>query len=636
MTVALLTDPPGQDAQLAMIDRRNCLRAALFGPLALLVPPGCRAEPGAFDDLRALSRHANGLFGQIFRAELAGRPELVTRSGLEMPGALARLDERSQAGFERTRLRRIESLRKLEELPLAPQDSALRRDQVALVTGYRQMVDLSGFGHGRVSQAIARPYVIDQISGGWREVPDLLITRQPVSDKREAMAYLSRLSSLADTLDDERRRLMAEAEAGIVPPEFILEQSARRIAGLARGPAAGHPLVITFEDLLTGAEGLTAREANDLRDMAVRIMSTRTLPAYQRLAEASDALRTRASNVPGVWNLPDGDAYYDALLALYTHQSSSAEEYHRQGQALVAGLSEELDPLLRQAGLEEGSVSQRLARLSARDDQKFTDDGAGRRAFLDELDRLARKARRRAGAWIARLPDTPLAITPLPGALDWGLGEAVYRPPTASGTRPGTLYVSTADLSLWPRFALPALVHHETVPGHHAETSLAMDASRQPDLRRLFWPAGYGEGWATYAETLADEAGLHEGDTLARIGYLQSQLLRAARLVADTGLHRMRWERSRTIDYMVQVTGMPRRQMTAETDRMAAWPGQAASYMAGKQFIQRLRERAEGVLGKDFDPAGFHHTLLAGGPRPLDMLRHDLESWYEAQIRGVD
>ncbi len=619
-----------------MTERHTCLRAILLAGLAGLTVMACSGEPETRQVSTLLAREANETFDQLAREELAARPELVTRLGIKQAHALARLNDRSQAGFERARLRRIEALEALKAMPLAPAGSDLRRDQVALLDVYTQLVRLGGFGHGRVSHGLARPYVIDHISGGWREVPELLITRQPVGDRGEALAYLERLSQLAGTLDDERRRLVAEAEAGIVPPDIILQEASERIAAMGAIDAAAHPLLITFEDLLTGAPDLSGEERIELHEAAGRILRADTIPAYQTLAQTMERLREGASDIPGVWALSDGDAYYDGLLTLYTHSGANAESLHREGRALVEALTREVDAQLREEGLIEGAVGTRLARLAARDDQIFSDDAEGHRALMAELDRLSAQAQRKLGGWIAHMPDRPVVISPLPGAVDDRAGHAVYRPPTADGSHPGTLYISVSDTSLWPRFSLPALIHHETIPGHHTESAFTIANARQPLLRRLTWPTGYGEGWATYAELVAYEAGLHEGDRLAEIGYLQSQLLRAARAVTDTGLHRMRWSRQEAIDYMVAVTGMPQAQMASEVDRMTVWPGQATSYMAGQQFILRIRERARGVLGDDFDIAAFHHTLLSAGPRPLELLQRDLESWYEAQLHGLN
>ncbi len=153
-----------------------------------------------------------------------------------------------------------------------------------------------------------------------------------------------------------------------------------------------------------------------------------------------------------------------------------------------------------------------------------------------------------------------------------------------------------------------------------------------PLARQMIWNVAYGEGWGAYAETLADDIGLYTDDPLGRIGYLQSMLFRAARVVTDTGIHRMKWSRQQAVDYLTSVTGQPEAAMAAEVDRYAVWPGQAAAYWVGRQRLLDLRERAERVLGPKFNRATFHEVVLTGGPRPLDILEHDVEQWYGAQV----
>ena len=174
---------------------------------------------------------------------------------------------------------------------------------------------------------------------------------------------------------------------------------------------------------------------------------------------------------------------------------------------------------------------------------------------------------------------------------------------------------------------------HETVPGHHLESALTAEQAHLPLIRQMIWNVAYGEGWGVYAETLADELGLYQDDPISRIGYLQSLLFRAARLVADTGIHRLHWTRKQATDYLVAATGQPDSQMAQEVDRYTVWPGQAAAYWIGRKRILDLKERAERVLGPDFDFVEFHDAILTGGPRPLSILENDIERWYAAKIR---
>ncbi|MCU0732453.1 MAG: DUF885 domain-containing protein, partial [Hyphomonas sp.] len=193
--------------------------------------------------------------------------------------------------------------------------------------------------------------------------------------------------------------------------------------------------------------------------------------------------------------------------------------------------------------------------------------------------------------------------------------------------------INLTRLADWPDYSLPTLVYHETLPGHHLESGIASEQAGLPLARQLIWNPGYGEGWASYAETLADEGGLYTDDPLGRLGYLQSMLLRAARLVADTGIHQQKWTRDRAISYITSTTGLSPEAAADEVDRYSIWPGQAAAYWIGRQRLLDLRERAQRVLGPKFEPKAFHAAILGGGPRPLDMVEADVTRWYTEAAR---
>lgn len=600
---------------------------------------------------RQVAREADALFATLATMELRAQPEVITRLGL--PGGLigpqenALLGERSQAAFERHRLRRIEVLRYLQAMTLAPEGSALRRDQETVIRTYDNAVRVSQFGHGRVELGNAYPYVADHRSGAWIELPRLIVSSQPVTTRLEAEDYILRLVGLADRIDEERLRLLADGEAGIAPPEAVLVRFAAALDARLARPVAEDPLLTTFENRLPGVPGMGSELRAQLGADAAEIVEARIRPAYERLREAIDTLEQRASDVTGIWALPEGDEYYDALLALHIRPGTNAEALHREGRAMVEELSAQLDselialdPLLETTDLAMGGVGERLARLAADPSQSFAQvpDGIAleehdpRQALLAALTQEIDDAERVMSAWIARQPNLSVIASDVPSGQDGLAARAIYQPPAPDRSRPGVLLVDLADFTDWPRFALPALAWHEAVPGHHVEAVFAMEVARPPLIRQLIWHTGYGEGWASYAETLALEAGLADGEPLTRIGALQSQLFSAARMVVDTGLHRMRWTREEAVDYLVETTGMPRDAMASEVDRMTVWPGQASAYIAGQQQIEAIRARAQAVLGDNFDVAAFHYTLLAGGPRPLTQVEADMERWYEAQM----
>ena len=184
------------------------------------------------------------------------------------------------------------------------------------------------------------------------------------------------------------------------------------------------------------------------------------------------------------------------------------------------------------------------------------------------------------------------------------------------------------DTAAWPKWSLPTLTYHEGIPGHHDQISLAQEATGLPFLRsKLLWFGAYGEGWALYSETLADEMGAYANDAAGRLGYLQSMAFRAARLVVDTGLHHKRWTRQQAIDYMVEATGDTIDSITTEVERYCVWPGQACSYMIGRVEIMALREKAKTELGDKFDLKIFHDKILLEGPMPLAVLAQVIDEW---------
>ena len=307
-------------------------------------------------------------------------------------------------------------------------------------------------------------------------------------------------------------------------------------------------------------------------------------------------------------------------------------ELHALGQREVIALTDQLDAALIEAGFVEGSVAERLQALAALPEQTYADDELGREALLERMRQLEQKAEAALGSEIPSLPKTRVAIRAVPDFLEGSSPSAFYSAAPANGSAPGLFEINLSDMTDWPDFALATLVYHETLPGHHLESAVAAERANLPLARQMIWNVAYGEGWGAYAETLADDMGLYTDDPLGRIGYLQSMLFRAARVVTDTGIHRMKWSRQQAVDYLTRVTGQPEAAMAAEVDRYAVWPGQAAAYWVGRQRILDLRERAERVLGPTFDRATFHEVVLTGGPRPLDILESDIEQWYGAQV----
>ena len=607
-----------------------------------LVLTGCSdlSPAGSSDSVRA-ARETISLLDTLAIEELSRSPE--TASKLGAAGDLfghpysTRIDDRSQAAFERTRLARIEALERLNALPGADLNPQLTRDKRVALWAYENAVNISAYGHGYVSLGYARPYAADHLSGAYVSLPDILINYQQVRNRQDALHYLARLSALAPAIDDEVRRLLADAEAGISPPDFILGMMADTASALGGHDLDGeHAIVQAFGTLLLGVSDISSEERDALTQRAQLIIQDEVRPAYIRFAAAMQDLSQSTHDQAGVWQLPQGDAYYADMLKFYTGSNLSPEDLHAFGHQLVARLSADLDISLSDAGYQEGSVGQRLAELSIQEDQIFSDDDEGRLALLTTLEEKKASIGPRLTNLISNPPRTGVVISAVPDALVGTVPSAYYRSAPADESAPAFFFLDMQDISALPSFSLPTLLFHETVPGHHLESAYIAQAGRLPLLRQIIWTPVFGEGWALYAEDLAHELGMYESDPLGEIGYLQSLLFRAARIVVDTGIHHQRWTREDAVSYLVEITGQTPASMTTEVDRYVVWPGQAASYMLGRLDLLRLRERAEEVLSDEFDLPEFHDVILTHGPRDMTLVEADIDAWIASKLPNTE
>ena len=293
------------------------------------------------------------------------------------------------------------------------------------------------------------------------------------------------------------------------------------------------------------------------------------------------------------------------------------DEVHAAGLAQVADISARLDTILRDAGLSQGSVGERLTELNKRPEQLYPNTDEGRKALIDSLNAGVADMWGRLPKAFAEVPRQPLEIRSVPVEIQDGASNGYYNRASLDGSRPAIYWINLKDVGDWPKYSLPALTYHEGVPGHHLQGSYSQLAGDLPMLLRNMFLSAYGEGWALYAEQLADELGAYKG--IERAGFLQSFLFRAARLVVDTGIHHKRWSREQATDYMVATTGFARPRSQREVERYCTQMGQACSYKIGHMAWVAQRQKAEAALGAKFSLPWFHE-ILKDGVMPLSML----------------
>ncbi len=619
------------------IRRRSLLASGLAG--AALASCGPRRPPplGAVE----------GRLTDWARELLSDSPELASQAGVSeaIAGApfASRLDDRSAEAVEARRssvLRRLVELRSLDRSRLTGADKLTLS---VLDEQFGHAAQGAAFDYGDFSPLGGiKPYVVNQLDSAFLQLPSFLEERHAVRHDGDAEDYLARLRAVADAIDQETARATADAARGIRPPGFIMDQTYRLLQAALSLPAQAQPYFTDFKDKLT-ERAASEVDANRQAEMGRRhlsylgraeaILRDDVMPAHQRAALALRAERAAASDEPGVNRLPHGGDFYAAALKIETTTSLTAAEIHALGLERVASLSRDLDVALRRLGLTDGSAGARLALMTSDPRYRYPDSDEGRAELMADVRRRIDSIMQRAPQWFGTLPQSTLEIRRVPALAEASAPGAYYSPPSLDGSTPGVYYLNLRNLGELTRIDLPTQDFHEAVPGHHFQIALAQERSNAPLLARLLSFNAYSEGWALYAEQLADENALFDGDPAGRVGYLRWQLWRAARLVVDTGLHALAWPRQQAVDYLLSVTGDAPGVVETEVDRYVTWPGQACGYELGRREIVRLRDVARNQLGPDFDLRGFHDAVLLNGELPLAVLGNVVRDWIPEQRR---
>lgn len=594
--------------------RRSFVSSAGAAALVAALPATARQGKPAGGEQDAKFR---ALLDTIFNDRLAENPEGATSLGLDTGKNAAlksQLSGRSPADDARDLARSKRELAAVRGFAPATLGEDARLDQdVVTYQLERSIAGRERFTYGDSGGRFV-PFRLSQLSGAYREVPDFLDTQHRVKDAVDADAYLARLGAFATVIDQETARQRADAARGVFAPDYILDTTLKQFAALRDRPAAETGLVTGFAAKLKAANLPPERGAE-----AAKIVAEKVFPALDRQRALVNELRGKAVHDAGVWRLPDGEAYYASAAEAATTVHMTGDEIHKLGLEQVAEISARIDTILKAQGISEGTVGARLVALNERPDQLFANTDEGRAALLAELNKQIRAMEPRLPEQFATLPKAPVEVRRVPPSIQAGAPGGYYQAATLDGSRPGIYYINLRDTFDRPKFGLATLTHHEAVPGHHLQVMLALESPDIPLIRRRGGFSGYSEGWALYTEQLADEMGMFGGDPLGQVGYLQSLLFRATRLVVDSGMHAKRWSREKATDYFIATTGIARGRSQGEIDRYTVWPGQACSYKIGHTVWVRLRDEAKAKAGAKWDPRQFHEVLRKGA-MPLAVL----------------
>jgi len=568
---------------------------------------------------------ARSLLDEITEELLIDYPENATALGIDSAARVAlksKLSDRSAAGQKLIAQRVAKRLARLKSIDAAALGSATRIDVDVVRTAHEFALEGFAFPYGDVALLNSSwswrnaPYVVAQNTGAFLEIPSMLDEQHTVTSREDADAYLARMEAYAGQIDGETGRLKDAAAQKVIAPDFLLDKTLNQ-AKIARGGDIAQWSLVTS---LTKR----AKDMPGIADAAVKIASGKVAPALDRQIAELEAHRRRATSDAGVWKLPRGDEYYAWALRAGTTTRMTPDEIHQRGQEELRALQSEMDSILKKQGLTQGTVGERMTALGKDPRFGFEQSDAGRARLMKFLAERVADMRTRLPRAFATLVPGFFEIKRMAPEVEPGAPGAYGGPGTIDGKVSGKFWINLHDMSVWTTYNTPTLTYHESLPGHVWQGEYTF---KLPLCRSLLAFNAYSEGWALYAEQLADELGVYERDPFGRLGYLQSIAFRACRLVVDTGLHAKRWTRQQAIEWFARTNGSSVAEVSGEVDRYCAWPGQACGYKVGHSEINRLRAQARAAMGARFDLRLFNDAVVTGGGVPMLTLARTVEAF---------
>jgi uncharacterized protein (DUF885 family) len=462
---------------------------------------------------------------------------------------------------------------------------------------------------------------VNQDNGIHIDAPQLvsILSFDNVKDYDDYITRLTLLPRLFDQTIEQMRKGMAE---GKMPPKILLDKVVTQANGIATTPPEQSPFIHPFDKF---PSSIPEADRKRLRDAGLSAVKDSIIPAYAKFtAFVRDEYAPKGRTEPGAWALPDGAAWYAFRVKESTTTDLSPEEIHQLGLEQVKEIEGRMLDVVHQLGYKD--MSSFKAAVDA--DPKL--HAHSREQILDLYRKYEDQMYARLPQMFGRLPKARLEVLPVEEFREKEASDASYMDGTPDGSRPGHIMVNTGDFAKRTVLDIETTAYHEGVPGHHMQISIAQELPELPIFRRHEFYTAYTEGWALYSERLGKEAGFFQ-DPYSYYGHLQDDMLRAIRLVVDTGFHYKHWTRQQVVDYFHDHSSIDEVSVQSETDRYMAWPAQALGYKIGQLEILKLRQYSKDQLGSKFDLRAFHDEVLSGGALPMDVLSTRIHDWVGQQ-----
>ncbi len=465
---------------------------------------------------------------------------------------------------------------------------------------------------------------VSQIGGIHIEAPQLstLLTFTTVKDYDDLITRYKKLPVAFDQTIDLMRSGMAD---GLMPPRFLLEKVVTQSEGIASTPPEKSPFA---EPLSRFPKEIPQAEQARIREAMLAAIRDSILPAYVKFTKfVKEEYAPKGRTDPGMWSLPDGDARYAWQVKQLTTSDLTPEQIHQLGLREVTRIEGEMMQVAKRLGYSDlkslNAAIEKNPKLHAHSRQQILD------IYTKYIDQMYAKLPQLFG----RLPKAKVVVVKTEEFREKEASAAEYQPGAPDGSRPGRVEVNTGDPESRKTITMESTAYHEGVPGHHMQLSIAQELPTLPPFRQQGGYTAFAEGWALYSERLGKEVGFYQ-DPYNDYGRLQDEMLRAIRLVVDTGFHYKHWTRDQVVQFFHDHSGVDEVDVQSETDRYIVWPGQALAYKIGQLKILELREKAKKELGPKFDIREYHDQVLGAGALPLDVLEEQINAWIAAKKKA--
>ncbi len=527
--------------------------------------------------------------------------------------------EAARASFEQAK-RYLDLIRNYDRADLGPQQQ-ISYDMMTWYLGL--MVDGESF--------LYHDFPVNQVSGLQADLPSFMTSYHVIKDKKSAERYIARLKSFRMKFDQIGASVTYRAERGIIPPAFVFEHVIRDMNKFIEVDPSENTLYTTFVSKLDSTS-VVDDDKTALKAEALAAVEGVVYDSYRFLIGVMEEMRPQAKTEAGAWTLPDGDAYYRHMTRQHTSMDVSPEEVHQIGLDEVTRITSEMNTLFNQIGITRGTIAERFKSLDARPGTFYPDTSASISVIIADYQAMVDQLLEGTKPLFKRVPQAACEVHRVPVHSEATAPFAYYLFPALDGSRPGIFYINLREISEIPKYGMMTLTAHEAVPGHHFQLALAQEIQGVPTVRRILPFNAFAEGWALYTEKLVADIGMYDDDPESDLGRLQAEMFRAVRLVVDTGIHLKRWTREQAIAYMLENTGMPDGEVTAEIERYIVWPGQALGYKMGMIHIQGLRAKSETEMGDAFNLPEFHDTVLMNGSLPMSVLDTVVEGYINTSL----